>query len=103
MFDTTQIDLLPVQTFLSITGALLAIYAMQLPHSLPVGELWYARLSRRLGVALVAGGMLWSVRYAFYQGWQPWPPYILVLLGINLALVATVISGSKSPREESIL
>ncbi len=87
-------DLLPLQTVLSITGALLAIYAMQLPHAQPFGELWPARLVRRLGVAMVAGGMLWSVRYAFYQGWQPWPPYLLVLAGINMALLATIITDT---------
>jgi predicted acyltransferase len=92
-----SLDLLPLQTVLSITGALLAIYAMQLPHSRPYGELWPARLVRRFGVALVAGGMLWSVRYAMYQGWQPWPPYILILIGINLALLAAIISDSTRP------
>ncbi len=97
MPDVASIDLLPLQTVLSITGALLAIYAMQLPHTQPVGEFWCARLLRRLGVAMVAGGMLWSVRYAFYQGWQPWPPYILLLIGINLALLAMVITGSRQP------
>lgn len=89
-----SLNLLPVQTLLSITGALLAIYAMQLPHARPYGELWPARLIRRLGVAMVAAGMLWSVRYALYQGWQPWPPYILVLIGINLSLLATIVSDS---------
>lgn len=92
MIDFSNIDLLPVQTFLSITGALLAIYIMQLPHAQPFGELWQARLLRRVGIATVAVGMLWSVRYAFYQGWQPWPPYLLVLVGINLALLATIIT-----------
>lgn len=92
-------DLLPLQTVLSITGALLAIYAMQLPSALPAGEMSPARLMRRIGIAFVAGGMLWSVRYAFYHDWQPWPPYILILIGINVALLASVITGSS--RSES--
>jgi hypothetical protein len=101
MPDLSMIDLLPLQAVLSVTGAMLAIYAMQLPSALPHGELWPARLMRRLGIALVAAGMLWSVRYAFYQGWQPWPPYILLLVGVNVALLAVVVTGGGDRTEEN--
>lgn len=99
MFD--HVDLISLQIVLSITGSLLAIYVMQIPGTRPFGEHWPARLMRRAGVAMVAAGMLWSVRYALYQGWQPWPPYLLVLLGINVALLATIITDSASHGKSS--
>jgi len=37
--------------------------------------------------------MLWGLSFGFHQGWEPWPPYLVVLAGIDLALFTSVLNG----------
>lgn len=89
-----QFDLVPIQIVLSISGALLSMWYIQLPSTIVVGESRALFCARRIGVGLVAIGLLWSVSYAYYRGWQPWAPYLIVLLGINLALASAILTAT---------
>lgn len=89
-----QFDLVPIQIVLSISGALLSMWYIQLPTTLITGESRLLFCARRSGVALIAGGLLWSVSYGYYREWQPWPPYLAVLAGINLALTAAILTAT---------
>lgn len=97
MADLAHVDLVPVHFTLSVVGVALCLWVMQLSGNKRIAkdERNCMRFVRRLGVALVATGMLWSVRYGFIQGWQPWPPSILIYLGIDMMLFASVISGHR--------
>lgn len=98
MPDLSDLDLWPVQAILSISAALLAMWVMQCGH-VTAEESGWLRFLRRLGTAAVAVGFLWSVSYAWQQNWQPWPPYILVLVGANLAMLASVAASLRASRK----
>lgn len=101
--DLSNIDLIPLHLTLSILGAALCLWTMQLSgnNMIAKGEHYCLRIVRRTGLALVATGMLLSARYGFIQGWQPWPPSIVLYLGIDLTLLATVISANRRNRIEA--
>lgn len=94
MVNWTHINLVPVQFVLSIVGVFLALAVMQLSGNdrLAPGEKMCLRIFRRFAVATVAGGLLWAVSYGYAQDWQPWPPFVVIILGVDLMMAATVIS-----------
>lgn len=102
--DFHDIDLVPFHFMLSVAGVTLCLWVMQLSgnNRIAKGEAPCLRVTRRVGIALVATGMLFSVRYSFIQGWQPWPPTIILYLGIDMALLATVISAHRRMQKERI-
>lgn len=93
-------DLTPIQVILSFSGCLLSIWYMQLAGYIVTGESRLLFCVRRFGVAMIAGGLLWSVSYAYYRDWQPWPPYLLVLFGINMALFAAILTANAARKRE---
>ncbi len=103
MHDLSHVDLVPFHFTLSVLGVALCLWVMQLSGNdrIARGERPCLRFMRRCGVALVATGMLWSVRYAFIQEWQPWPPSLVIYLGIDMALLATVITGHRRPAPDA--
>lgn len=84
------VDFVPAQVVLSLTGAILSMWYMQIASNCSHEPriVWCAR---RFGVFLIAASLLWSVVFAYYRVWQPWPPYVLLLFGLNLALLAAII------------
>jgi predicted acyltransferase len=95
MPDLSHVDLVLPQFVLSLIGVVLCIWVMQLSGTRRIAghERGCLRAMRRIGIALLACGLLWSLRYGYIQEWQPWPPFIVVLVGVDLTLLATVISG----------
>lgn len=91
----TNIDLVPAQIVLSLSGAFLSMWYMQVIGNEATGETRSVRCVRRVGIFLIACGLLWSVNFAYYNDWQPWPPYILVLIGLNASLTAGSINATR--------
>lgn len=88
------IDLTGIHLSLTIFGGLLACYVMQLTHSEAedVADPWIVRKASRFSLALIAMAMLWSAWYSIARQWQPWPPEILLVFGIDLALVIRLVA-----------
>lgn len=91
----TEINLGYALLTLSLIGFVLALWAMSLAANNLVGrdEKTCLRWVRRSSLALIAGGMLWASAYGFERDWQPWPPFLMVMGGIDLMLLGAVITG----------
>lgn len=90
-----EINLAYALLTLSLIGFVLSLWAMSLAANNLVGrdEKMCLRWVRRSSLALIAGGMLWASAYGFERDWQPWPPFLMVLGGVDLMLLGTVITG----------
>lgn len=88
---------------LALTGGVLCLWVMQLMAIGHIGENDTAlmRFVRRLSVATVGGGMLWSLVYGLDRAWQPWPPYLVVMVGINVMMGMAVVSFYRKPIESA--
>lgn len=88
------IDLNGIHTMLTIFGGLLAVYVMQLTHheAEDLVDPWIVRKFRRLSLATLSLSMLWSAYYSLSHQWQPWPPEVLLIFAIDLALVIRMVA-----------
>jgi hypothetical protein len=86
------IDLSGFHSLICIFGALLAVYVMQLTHheEEDAADPWIIRNSSRIALTMIAIALLWSVYYSLGRNWQPWPPQILLVMGIDFALALRV-------------
>lgn len=102
-------DLSTLHSLLTLIGAGLAIYVMQLTsheHEDAVDPAWI-RWGRRFVLGCIALAFLWSLNYAQTKSWQPWPPEIMLVLAVigQLAVRAAAIhlrirrEGSNRERE----
>ncbi len=88
-------DLSIVHTLLTLIGAGLALYVMQLTsheHEDVADPAWL-RWLRRLSLGGVALGFLWSLSYSLTKQWQPWPPELAVhvsLIGMLFVRAAAI-------------
>lgn len=91
----TPLDMDLIHFALVVSGVILSVWAMQLSGTrrLAGEERECIRWVRRFGLALYALSLLWSLDYAFQQNWTPWPPFLFIVAGGNLFLVASVLNG----------
>lgn len=90
-----DLNLTPLHVGLSIIGGLIALYAMQLAarDMIGRGENSCVRWLRRAGYCLTGAGMWWAASYGLEQGWQPWPPNVAILFGVDMIMAASVFGG----------
>lgn len=79
------LDLSALHTTLVMCGALLGVYVMQMVgrddrHPPPIQ--WALRAS----LAVMTLALLWSLLYSMTKQWQPWPPEILLHVGLIILL-----------------
>jgi cell division protein FtsW (lipid II flippase) len=84
-----RLDLTTLHTVLTLVGALMALYVMQLTsheREDDVDPSWL-RWVRRGGLGAIALALLWSLNYSETKSWQPWPPEIALIIAIILTLI----------------
>lgn len=88
------IDLNGIHLILTIFGGLLAVYVMQLTHHEAEDEVdpWVVRKFRRFSLVMLSLSMWWSAYYSLSHQWQPWPPEVLLVFAIDLALVIRMVA-----------
>lgn len=105
MVDLDTLNLMPVHTALSLAGVLLAIWLMQLAScgKLAPDDKMCIRQMRRVSMAVVAGAMLWATLYGLDRAWQPWPPFLLLSLGVDMMLGTAIVGSYWNRKEEAEL
>lgn len=93
-------------------GALLSVFlAQQLwQQGLEHGDSHLLANLKRAGLLLQALSFIWALDYGFNRQWQPWPPFLLIIvvLDLNMALrIVTVYvrahSGSQTSRAKLVV
>lgn len=71
-----SLDLRGAHTFISLTGALLAVYVMQKTRyeAEDRADPPWIRGTRTLVLGVLALCFLWSLTYGYDRQWTPWPP-----------------------------
>lgn len=85
------LDLQTLHVVLSICGVMLSTHLMQLAWHNPEEGGLLLRLLRRGNLGLVAFGMLWSLSYATDRHWQPWPPALLINMGVDAMMMIRIL------------
>lgn len=79
-----QLDLTRLHNVVAFLGVMMSVYVMMLTsyeQEDRADPLWL-QWSRRLALATVATGYLWSLSYSSSRKWEPWPPEIMLMFGI---------------------
>jgi uncharacterized membrane protein len=87
---------------LSIVAAFMIAYVMNLTsfeHEDRSDPNWLQWI-RRTGYLLTAVGLLWGVQYMQGHSWQPWPPAVLVNVGIIIGASVRIIAIQLRIRRE---
>lgn len=84
---------------ITFVGLFSTVYVMQMSHlseimKRPKSMQWMSRI----GLALLAWGLLWSLGYAEQKDWEPWPPQLLVYFAIDVIMVSRAIALSAKGR-----
>lgn len=97
-------DLTAAHTLLTIAGMLLAVYTMQLTSHVNEDhdDPWALRWGRRVSLAGIALALLWSLYYSQDKGWQPWPPYLALIVAVIAMLSVRVIAIHARIRRDGI-
>lgn len=77
-------DLSTLHTILTLLGFGLTLYVMQLTshENEDISDPPWLRWGRRMALGLVALALLWSLSYSETKRWQPWPPEMMLVLGV---------------------
>lgn len=77
-------DLTSVHTFLTIAGALLALFVMNQTSHLDEDkdDPFVVRWGNRISMGGIALALLWSLSYSQTKNWQPWPPELALIVGV---------------------
>ena len=95
------VDIRGAHFVVCLLGSLMALYVMQLwSHGAIVapGECQVSYYLRRVALWIVSLAMLWSLAYQSTKGWEPWPPDMFVLIGIDLFLASSIIVAVRRNR-----
>lgn len=74
---------------LAMTGGLLSVYVMSLTsyeHEDRDDRRWIQWL-RRIGHTTTAVALFYAVSYMADHRWQPWPPLIWLVIGVNISMI----------------
>lgn len=78
-------------------GALACVWLMVLLNrrELYAVDSTVIRQARRAALAFVACGMLWAAKFYSETAWSPWPPYVLIVFGVDLFLLISIVSAHR--------
>ena len=83
-----------VHIVLALTGGGLSAYVMSLiswEHEDRDDPRWLQWL-RRIGHTMTSVAMFYTVSYMADHNWQPWPPMILLVAGVNVTMIVRAIA-----------
>lgn len=88
------VDLSGFYTVLSLAGALLAVYVMQVTRyeAEDRADPPALRNARTAGLAILSLSLLWSLTFSETRQWQPWPPALIMLASVDALLVIKIIA-----------
>lgn len=88
------INLTTVHGLLCMTGALLAVYVMQMTghKDAELNDSYVLACARRISLWLLGLSLLWAFNYSDVQGWSPWPPDVAVIACIDMTLFIRAIT-----------
>lgn len=89
-----QLDLTRLHNVVAVLGVMMSIYVMMLTsyeHEDRDDPLWL-QWARRLAFATVATGYLWTLSYSATRKWEPWPPEIMLMVGILFVVVVRAVA-----------
>lgn len=87
-------DLSRIHSLLAIVGSLLAVYVMSVTsyeHEDRDDPVWLQHL-RRIGLFALAIAFGWSFLYLHDKNWKPWPPEVLLMVGIIMGLAVRAVA-----------
>lgn len=82
-------DLTRLHGVLAFVGFFMTVYVMSLTgyeHEDRDDPAWLQWV-RRVGYGTVALAFLWSLDYSHDHGWRPWPPELMLMIGIVIGMV----------------
>lgn len=85
---------------LVLTGATLMVWLMMLISNgqfINTEPNWMKE-TRRVALTVSALGLLWGAKYCFEKNWTPWPPDIVLLIGIDLYFGMAIASAYRHSR-----
>jgi len=93
-------NLVPAFIALSTVGALLCAYvAVDIGNGhIASDESQTIRNGRRIGVVILGVALLWGLDYGNDRSWQPWPPYLIMIVGLDLWLGMIVAASCQRKR-----
>src|SRR5690349_588905 len=89
MLTIEHLDLTSLHTLACFIGVPLCLYVMQVNGQVDrlLGYSKFASQMTRFSMALIGISLMWAAAYPSSKGgWQPWPPDVLIILAIDLAL-----------------
>lgn len=103
MVDLQHFDLGIYHFTASIVGVVSALWLVKLSTHNRVGtnDKLCFQWASRLAYALIGVSMGWSAMFAVEQNWQPWPPFLLMCLAIDMRMITSIISVYVRERQSS--
>jgi hypothetical protein len=95
MIDLQHFDLVPYHVAASLVGMFGALWLIKLSTHDKIGaeDKLCFRWVARLAYALIGVSMGWSATFGLEKGWQPWPPFLLMCIAVDLRLLASIAAA----------
>ena len=92
---TPSLDVSAAYFMLALFGVLLSVYwsltlardPAMLHTPAPIVHI------RRMFIMCIALSLLWSLTFAYDKSWEPWPPYVAIVLSIDMYLLLSIVSS----------
>lgn len=100
-----EFDLVPAFLIASGIGVGLCIQVMiEISHErIGSRDHMFVRNLRRTGVLLVSLALLESLIFGYDRSWQPWPPHLMLIVGLDVWLLGVVVSAYSRNRRDEIV
>lgn len=87
-----------------ICGVILTAFQMQTAEKLETVAEYSSRhghwsAMRRVSNSLLMLAMLWCASYGYERGWQPWPPFVIVMMALDFNIVVRIMIMRRDIRD----
>jgi hypothetical protein len=104
MIDLQQFDLVPYHLAASVVGLFCSLWLIKLSthDRVGAGEKLCFRWVSRLAYALIGVSMGWCASFGLEQGWQPWPPVLLMIVAVDLRMISSIAAAYFKNRQHAV-